>query len=65
MKTIIKTIADYICNMINVAWYELPVKRAKKTAKMIFKSFGGALWEVTANVKNGVVVGIAIQGLLF
>jgi hypothetical protein len=67
MKTMIKTIAQYIANLVKVAWYELPAKRTVKVAKMVIKAIGGALWEVTSTVKDGAVVKntVAIQGLLF
>ena len=67
MKKIINTLAQYVANLTKVVWLEVPAKRAAKVVKTIFKAVGGAIWEVTANVKDGAVIAnsVAIQGLLF
>ena len=68
MKTMIKTIAQYIAaNIARLAWWENKGKTvARHTVKTVFKA-GSTVWEITAKVMGNEVVKntVAIQGLLF
>lgn len=68
MKTMIKTIAQYIAaNIARLAWWESKGKTvARHIVKTVFKA-GSTVWEITAKVMGNEVVKktVAIQGLLF
>lgn len=66
MKKIFATIAAYVSKLVKIQWIET-LKNAKQNVKTTFKTAAGALFEISAIVKNGEVIkgSVSIQGLLF